>query len=87
MILAVFTMVAFMPNMAVADEFGERFHAQTPSGLGEYTAMDSEIPDITMDDVAKTLQDIMPAAGDEEVERESTDDASIVTPSKKPAQD
>lgn len=63
------------PNMAFADEFGERFYNQAPSGLGDYTAAaeEEEFPDIAMDDIAKSLQDIMPASGDE------TDDISTPT--------
>ncbi len=50
-----------------ADEYGERFYNQTPQGMADYTAEEEEIPAIAMDDVAADLQEIMPAAGEEEV--------------------
>lgn len=64
-ILSVFTIIAFMPYVAFADEFGERFYSETPSGLGEYNVTSVEIQDIAMDEVAEDLQDVMPAAGEE----------------------
>ena len=48
-----------------ADEYGERFYNQTPKGMADFTANPHEIPDIAMDEIADSLQDIMPAAGDE----------------------
>ncbi|PCJ97029.1 MAG: hypothetical protein COA45_10435 [Zetaproteobacteria bacterium] len=67
MILAAVTMIGFVPNSVSADEFGDRFYNQAPQGLGDYTAEDVEVLDIAMDDIAESLQDIMPAAGDEEL--------------------
>ncbi len=60
----------FLPNIVFADqiddEFGARFYNKAPAGLGDYTAPEDEFPDIAMDDIANSLQNIMPAAGDEE---------------------
>ena len=69
-LLVLFVMIVggFVSNIALADEFGDRFYNQAPQGLGEYTMEEEiEIQFISMDDIAKNLQDIMPAAGDEEV--------------------
>ncbi len=66
LVLFVLTVGGFTPNIAFADEFGDRFYNQAPSGLGDYTAPEDEFPDIAMDDIARSLQDIMPAAGEEE---------------------
>ncbi len=54
----------------VMDEFGPRFHGEAPAGLGEFDAPSQEFPDIAMDDAAQDMQDIMPAAGDEQLEYE-----------------
>lgn len=65
--LAIFTiLVSLTSGIAMADEFGERFYNQAPQALGDYTMDASEIPDIAMDDMAQDLQNIMPAAGEEE---------------------
>ncbi len=64
LILSIFTIIAFVPFMAFADTFGERFNADTPNGLGEYMMDDVEIQNIAMDEVAEDLQDIMPASGE-----------------------
>lgn len=63
--LLAFTLCVGVSTHSFADEFGDRFYNQAPAGLGDYTAESHEIPDIAMDDVAKDLQDIMPAAGEE----------------------
>ncbi len=65
-ILLAVTLGIALPNIALADDFGARFYNQAPKGLGDYTAPESEIPDIAMDDMAEDLQNIMPAAGEEE---------------------
>ncbi len=68
LILFVIVISGFVPNGAHADEFGDRFYNQAPQGLGDYEMEEeAEIQFISMDDIAKNLQDIMPAAGDEEV--------------------
>ncbi len=73
LVLFVLMIGASAPVTAFADEFGERFYSKAPSGLGDYTAEENdEIPDIAMDDIAKSLQDIMPASGDEYDIDEST---------------
>ncbi len=75
-ILSVFLIAFALVNMTsgsvMADDFGDRFYNQAPAGLGDFTAETHEIPDIAMDDVAKDLQEIMPAAG-EDVEAKASD--------------
>ena len=63
---------------AIADEFGPRFWAQAPAGLGDYTAPEVPVQNIAMEDAAKNLQDIAPAAGDEK----DQDDKIIVSEKK-----
>ncbi len=68
-----FTAIAILGVMAFgitahADDFGPRFSETTPPGLADYTV--EETPDIAMDDLAKDLQDIMPAAGEKEAKPE-----------------
>ncbi len=46
-----------------ADEFGDRFYGQAPAALGA-TPQEQLLAD---EEAAKALQDIMPAAGDEEI--------------------
>lgn len=57
-------------GVALADEFGERFYNHAPEALGDFTSTHTEMPEIAKDDamdsLAKDLQDIMPAAGEEE---------------------
>lgn len=60
---------------ACADDYGERFYNQTPTGLAEYSVSSHETPDIAMDDAARELQNIMPAAGDEETTPISEEEA------------
>ena len=69
-LLLVMVAIGFTPFSASADEFGERFSNKAPSGLGDYTAEETEFPDIAMDEMAAELQNIMPAAG-EAVEEEA----------------
>ncbi len=65
-------------SASLADDFGERFYNEPPKGLGDFTAESDEIPDIAMDEAAKDLQDIMPAAGDEaEGESETASDVEV----------
>ncbi len=68
LVLSVIVIGGFVSSIAHADEFGERFYNQAPQGLGEFTAdnMDFDIEFISMDDIAASLQDIMPAAGGED---------------------
>jgi len=69
-------LASFTTTASLADEFGDRFYNEPPKGLGDFTADSHEIPDIAMDDAAQDVQDIMPAAGDEdapETEVNSTD--------------
>lgn len=50
-----------------ADEFGERFYAKAPAALGDFTAQPVEIDAVAQEEqTAKDLQNIMPAAGEEE---------------------
>ncbi len=52
---------------ALADEeFGKRFADETPAGMAEGTYEPEESPAIAMDEQAIRLQDIIPAAGEEE---------------------
>jgi len=51
-------------NYASADDYGERFYNQTPTGMADFTLPDETV-DIAMDDIAEDLQDIMPAAGEQ----------------------
>lgn len=75
-------LLGFAPITATADDFGPRFDNKAPKGLGDYTAPEHEISDVAMDDVAKDLQDIMPAAGEEmeetpaEIQVEDKDEAT-----------
>ena len=73
MILSAMVIIGLMPHSASADEFGDRFYNQAPSGLGDFTAEVVEMPDIAMDDIAAELQDIMPAAGEEESVSDAVD--------------
>lgn len=54
-----------LPVAGLADDFGSRFLAQAPAALGEYTASD-DVLIAQDDDIAQELQDIAPAAGEEE---------------------
>lgn len=58
--------VFITPQNALADDFGERFTGETPAGLAEGTYEPEEAPAVAQDSTAEDLQDIMPAAGDEE---------------------
>ncbi|MDH5722892.1 MAG: hypothetical protein OEY94_06190 [Alphaproteobacteria bacterium] len=53
-------------GVIAADEFGSRFTGETPAGMAEGTYEPEETPAVAMDDPAEDLQDIMPAAGEEE---------------------
>jgi len=66
-ILLIFGIMVSAQNVR-ADEFGERFYNQTPKGMADYTVPQDEDADIAMDEAAQQMQDIMPAAGDEEEE-------------------
>jgi len=48
------------------DDFGKRFAGETPAGMAEGTYEPEESPAIAMDNEAIRLQDIVPAAGEEE---------------------
>lgn len=63
-IALVITGVVGLSLSAHADGFGPRFYNQTPPGLADYTV--EETPDIAMDDLAKELNEIMPATGEEQ---------------------
>jgi hypothetical protein len=70
-ILAVWAMMCFFGALAAsaqADDFGPRFFAQAPAGLGEYTAPDTKPVQLlaAQDDMAVELQNIEPAAGTQE---------------------
>ena len=68
----IYTIVAMMaigttfPAQAFDDGFGDRFYNQSPAAFGEHTDEGHEVQDIAMDDIAIELQNIKPAAGDEE---------------------
>lgn len=53
--------------------FGAPFYNQTPAGMAEYTMDDAADQDIAMDDAAADLQNIIPAAGDEDADDASGD--------------
>ncbi|MFP4097340.1 MAG: hypothetical protein ACLFP8_02890 [Alphaproteobacteria bacterium] len=76
-------LVILLATKANADEYGQRFHNETPPGMAEYTV--PETPEIAMDDKAEDLQDIMPAAGDKEESQENT--TSEEKPAQEPAED
>ncbi len=78
LILAV-TVYGLLPSFAFANEFGDYFYNKTPAGLGDYTTPESEIPDIAMDEIAKDLQLIMPAAGDNS---DNSDDGEMIKAEK-----
>lgn len=59
------------PHAVMAEEFGEYFYDQTPSGMAEFT-VESE-PDIAMDEIAQDLEQIMPASGEEKDEQGGED--------------
>lgn len=63
---------------AHADEFGERFHNETPQGLADYTVETTETPAIAFDTDASALDEISPAAG-EEAETQATDQQDQTT--------
>lgn len=66
--ISAFLMIMISPSFVFAfdDGFGERFYNNAPSSLGEHEAPIEEIPDIAMDEMAEQLQNILPAAGEEE---------------------
>ena len=64
-ILAVLFFVSFVSYAAYADEFGDRFHTQTPQGLGDFSVEDGEVSDVAMEDISENLDNIMPASGEE----------------------
>ena len=66
-------MFMVLPHVASANEFGDMFYNQTPAGMADYTAPETESSDIAMDEMAKDMQDIMPAAGEEEVSEKTED--------------
>jgi len=66
-------MFMVLPHVALANEFGDMFYNQTPAGMADYTAPETESSDIAMDEMAKDMQDIMPAAGEEEVSEKTED--------------
>lgn len=61
--------ISLLPLQArAADEFGNRFYGHAPAALGDYTAKPAQ--DIAQDEeLAKELQNIMPAAGDEHADK------------------
>ncbi len=61
----IFVFSAFSGSGVFAHDFGESFYNETPLGLAEYSVDDAETQDIAMDDIAKELGNIMPAAGEE----------------------
>ena len=81
-ILVVMTVFYAFSASVRADEFGARFYAQAPRGLGDYTAPEVAVQNVASDDkVAEDLQNIMPAAGEEEPENKLGPKVSE-TPSK-----
>lgn len=54
-------------NFAIADDFGERFSAKAPAALGTYTGEGESVENIAASETtAEDLQNIMPAAGEEQ---------------------
>ncbi|MDB2683196.1 hypothetical protein N9Z27_02995 [Alphaproteobacteria bacterium] len=70
-ILSILSVLAFMtynPAFAaeeITDEFGERFYSQAPVGLEDYPE-EPENDFLISDEAAAALNDIFPAAGEEE---------------------
>ncbi len=81
--VCVLSFMACLPSLAQADEYGERFYNQAPKGLGDFSSAETETPDIAMDDAAQDLQDVMPAAGEEEEQQTSSE---AIKPRVKPQQ-
>ncbi len=74
-IYTIFTILVIIPaaQSSQADEFGDRFYNKTPAGMADYTVDDNkstDIADISMDDAAQQVQNIAPAAGDDNSEYE-----------------
>tara|TARA_B100001989_G_scaffold252100_1_gene233114 strand:- start:4578 stop:4856 length:279 start_codon:yes stop_codon:yes gene_type:complete len=69
-ILTAFLVIGLLTahNALAADEFGENFTGETPAGLAEGNYAPEKSQAIAMDEEAVRLQDIIPAAGDEEEE-------------------
>ncbi len=67
-IVGIFVVTPASTSYAFDDGFGDRFYNQAPAALGEYEveAEEAEMQDIAMDDLASELQNIQPAAGEEE---------------------
>ncbi len=67
----IFSLTGAPISYAYDDGFGDRFYNNAPSGLGDHNAEEEPSQDIAMDDLAESLQDIQPAAGDEEQDIEA----------------
>jgi hypothetical protein len=74
-IIGLFCVNAATAAMAFDDGFGDRFYNQAPQALGDYTAEETEIQDVAMDDFANELQSIQPASGDEEAPSSNENEA------------
>ena len=83
--LALFTALSLSLQIstASADEFGDRFYNAAPAALGEDT-QDASYDLLAEDDLAKALQNIAPAAGEEALE--SGDDIGVELEQEKPIQ-
>ena len=74
-IIGLFCVNASTAAMAFDDGFGDRFYNQAPQALGDYTAEETEIQDVAMDDIANDLQSIQPASGDEDTPSSNENEA------------
>lgn len=78
--LAAMAVFCVCSTHAQADEFGARFYGKTPAGMADYTAPDVSTEAIALDDkAAAELQEIAPAAGNEQ---EATKPAAVQEPKK-----
>ena len=67
--LAAMAVFCVSSTPAQADEFGARFYGKTPAGMADYTAPDVSVEAIALEEkTAAELQEIAPAAGNEQEE-------------------
>lgn len=72
----------FASTYVYADEYGDRFYSETPRGMQDFTVEEEPAIAMDMDEAAKELRDIMPAAGEEDV----ADDHSVASEEEKAAE-
>lgn len=66
-----------------ADEYGSRFYEQTPAGMMPYTMADRDYQIAQIEEIARELQDVAPAAG-EEISEPPEPGKKPLFPAKKP---